>query len=76
MGTSSARPLSGLSVGNSCQKNSDVPSLCVSTLLVGVDMPHDVVGEADDLEACPLGHLGEALCLRLVFEGVAGEVDA
>lgn len=39
-------------------------------------MPDDVVGQAVDLVVGALGHLGEALGLGLVLEGVAGKVDA
>lgn len=48
----------------------------LARFLVRVDVPDDVVGEADDFVFCALGHLGEALCLGLVLECVAGEVDA
>lgn len=48
----------------------------VAGLLVGVDMPNDVVGQANDLVASALGHLGETLGFGLVLERVRGEVDA
>jgi hypothetical protein len=39
-------------------------------------VPDDVVGETDDLVAGSFGHLGETFCLGLIFERVAGEIDA
>ena len=45
-------------------------------LLVRIDMPHDVVGQAKNLVPSPLRHLRETFGLGLVFEGVAGEVNA
>lgn len=51
-------------------------SLCVATLLLGVDVPDDVVGKTNDLVAGALGHLGETFGLGLVLESVAREVDA
>lgn len=51
-------------------------ALSVAGLLVGVSVPYDVVGQAKHLLACTLGHLCEAFCLGLVFEGVRGEIDA
>jgi len=50
--------------------------LCVTALLIGVDVPDDVVGQAVDAVPGALGHLGEAFCLGLVLEGVAREVDS
>jgi len=50
--------------------------LCVAALLLGVDMPNDVVGQADDLVTRPLGHLSEAFGFRLVFKGIGGEVNS
>ena len=50
--------------------------LSITRLLIRVDMPDDVIGEAIDAVAGALGHFREALRLGLVFEGVAGEVDA
>ena len=44
-------------------------------LLIGIDVPDDVIRETDDLIPGSLGHLGKALCLGLVLERVAGEVD-
>lgn len=48
----------------------------VAGLLVGVNVPNNVVGQANDLVAGTLGHLGEALGFGLVLESVRGEVDA
>lgn len=42
---------------------------------LGVDVPDDVIGQADHLVARSLGHFGEALGLGLVFERVTREVD-
>ena len=53
-----------------------LPRLCITGLLVRVDVPDDVVGQAVHAVAGAFGHLREALRLGLVFEGVAGEVDA
>ena len=39
-------------------------------------MPDHVIGKTEDAVARPLGHFGKAFCFGLVFEGVAGEVDA
>jgi hypothetical protein len=50
--------------------------LCVAGLLVGVNMPDDVVRETNDFVSGALGHLCETFCLGLVLEGVAREVDA
>lgn len=50
--------------------------LYVPALLFGVDVPHDVVWQANDLVACPSRHFGEAFRLGLVLEGVARKVDA
>lgn len=51
-------------------------ALCVSGLLVRVNVPYDVVGQTPDPVSCALGHLRETFCLCLVFEGIAWEVDA
>jgi len=51
-------------------------ALGVSRLLIRVDMPHDVVGQAVDAVPGPLGHLGKAFGLGLVFERITGEIDA
>ena len=48
----------------------------IARLLLGVDVPDDVVRQSHDLVPGSLGHLGEALRLGLVLEGIAGEVDA
>lgn len=50
--------------------------LSVPWLLLGIDMPDDVVRKSDDLVPCALGHLGEPLSLGLVLKRVTGEVDA
>lgn len=52
------------------------PASEVARLLIGVDVPHDVVRQAVDSVSCALGHLGESLGLCLVLKGVGGEVDA
>lgn len=49
---------------------------CVSGLLLSVNVPYDVVGQTDDTVTGALGHLGKALCLGLVLEGVTREVDS
>lgn len=50
--------------------------LRISTLLLGINMPNDVVGQTVDAIACALSHLRETLSLGLVLKGVAREVDA
>ena len=45
-------------------------SSSVSGLLVRVYVPDNIVGQAEDLVACALGHLGKSFGLGLVFEGV------
>ncbi len=52
------------------------PASKVASLLVGIDVPDHVIGQAEDLVSCPLGHLGEAFRFGLVLECVAGEVDS
>lgn len=39
-------------------------------------MPHDIIRQPDDLKTRPDGHPREPFRLGLVFEGVAGEIDA
>lgn len=50
--------------------------LCITRLLVSVDMPNNIVGEADNIVTCPLCHLGKTLCFGLVLKSIAGKVDA
>lgn len=50
--------------------------LCVPGLLIGVNVPDNVIRQAIDAVAGALGHFGKALCFSLIFKGVAGEVDA
>lgn len=47
----------------------------VARLLIRVDVPHDVVGQTDDLVAGTLRHLGESFGLGLVLKRVRGEID-
>lgn len=47
----------------------------IAALLLRVNMPHNVIGQAVYAVTGAFGHLGEALRLRLVLEGVAWEVD-
>lgn len=51
-------------------------ALCVSALLVCVDVPYHVVGQTPDTVPCALGHLCETFCLGLVLEGIAWEINA
>ena len=51
-------------------------STSIPRLLLGIDMPDDIVGQAVDAVAGPLGHFREPFRLRLVLECVAGEIDA
>jgi len=48
----------------------------IPRFLIRINMPNDVIREADDLVSGSPGHLGETFRLGLVFEGVAGEIDA
>jgi len=50
--------------------------LHVAALLLGVDMPHNIVWQAVDTISSSLGHLGEPFGLCLVLKCVAWEVDA
>lgn len=43
-------------------------------LLVRVDMPHNIVRQANDLVSSTLRHLGKAFGFGLVLESIAGEV--
>jgi hypothetical protein len=53
-----------------------VKRLRVSALFLGIDMPHNVVGKANDLVASALCHLSKAFGLGLVLERVARKIDA
>lgn len=57
------------------ERNTCVAQLSVARFFFGINMPDDVVWQADDLVSGPLSHFGEAFCFGLIFEGVAGEVD-
>ena len=48
----------------------------IALLLLGVNVPDNIVGQADHLIPRALGHLCKALGLGLVLEGVARKVDA
>ena len=48
----------------------------IAGLLVRVDVPDDVVGQAEDFVARALGHLCESFGFGLVLECVTREVDA
>ncbi len=52
-----------------------IKRLRVSGLLLGVDVPHDVIWKTKHLVAGTLSHLSEALCFCLVLEGIAGEIN-
>ena len=39
-------------------------------------MPNHIIRQAENAVTRPLGHCGETFGLGLVFEGVAGEIDA
>ena len=49
---------------------------CISRFLLGIDVPDNVVWKTVNAVASSFGHFSEAFGFRLVFEGVAGEVDA
>lgn len=51
-------------------------ALCVSGLLVCVDVPYHVVGQTPDPVPCALRHLRESFCFCLVLKGIAWEVDS
>jgi len=57
--------------GDAMRRGLEIPAL-----LLGVDVPDDVVGQAPDAVPGALGHFGEALGFGLVLEGVGGEVDS
>lgn len=46
------------------------------TLLIRTDMPNNIIRQPHDLISSSIRHLAEALCLSLVLECVAGEVNA
>ena len=50
--------------------------LCVARLLLGVDVPYDVVGKADHFVSCPLSHFGKPFRLGLVLECIAREINS
>ena len=50
------------------------PPLQIPLLLLRIDMPNDIIRQADDLIPRPVGHGRKALRIGLVLEGVAGEV--
>lgn len=54
--------------------NGDI--LRVSWLLLGINMPYDIVGQTIDSIARALGHLCETLSLGLVLKSITGEVNA
>lgn len=45
-------------------------TVLIAGLLSRIDVPNDVIGQADDLVTSALGHFGKPLRLRLVLEGV------
>ncbi len=49
--------------------------LRITRLLFSVDMPDNIVRQTNNFIACSLGHFRETLCLRLVLECIAGEID-
>lgn len=59
-----------------CGKETGVTRLCITGLLLGVDVPDNIVGQTKDFVSRPLGHFGETFGLGLVLEGVTREVDA
>jgi len=50
--------------------------LCIPGLFLCVDVPYHVIGQAVDAITGTLRHLREALRFGLIFESVAGKVDA
>ena len=61
--TQNARPKKGL-------------LLCITRLLLRVNVPDDVIRQPVDAVAGPLGHFRKPFGLGLILKGVAGEVDA
>jgi len=63
--------------GGRCASNTGLGSLlCIPALFLCINMPDDVIWQAIDTVAGPLGHFGKSLCLCLVLKGVAGKVDS
>jgi len=50
--------------------------LGIARFLFRVDVPYNVVWQPNDFVTGALGHLGEALSLSLVLEGISGKVDS
>jgi hypothetical protein len=50
--------------------------LVLPALLLGINVPDDVVRKAEDAIAGSFGHLRETFCLGLILECVGGKVDA
>jgi hypothetical protein len=50
-------------------------ALRIAGLLLGINMPNDVIRKTYHLISCAFGHLGKTLGLGLILEGVAREVD-
>lgn len=49
--------------------------LYVATLLIGINMPYDIIRKTDDFKASTFRHLGKSFGFGLVLEGVSGKVD-
>lgn len=69
-------PVMRTAISSFCSLSRLISSLRVPWLLLGVNVPDDVVWQADDLITGSLGHLCKTLGLCLVLECVAWEVDA
>lgn len=52
------------------------PTSKIALLLLGVNMPHNVVGQTNDLISSSFSHFSETLGFRLVLKSVAREVNA
>ena len=55
-------------------RNITLSSLQIALLLLSIDMPNDIIWQADDLIPSPVGHGCKALSIGLVLEGVGGEI--
>lgn len=58
------------------KQEKEVLQLRITGLLLGVDMPDNVIRQAVNTISRPLCHLRKSFRLGLVFKGVAGEIDA
>ena len=48
----------------------------ITSFLLGVNMPDNVVGQSNHLVSGPFGHLSETFCLCLIFKRIAWKVNS